>query len=198
MVKDIFITEKEIAEIAIEAGLTYAFLKTFLIVEAGSSGFDSKTGKILIQFEPHLFKQNFKTWWKNTKIALWETNKVENQVKEWSAFNSAYAEDAESAMLSTSIGLPQILGGHYKRLGYKSVGEMWDDFKAHERNQVKALVRFLKTDPKLWQAVKVKDWHLIATYYNGKYYKELAKKLGVKPYNEKLQETFAKYEKSHL
>lgn len=192
------LTDKDLAVIAKESGLTFAFLKTFIEVEAAGTGFDPKTGKILIQFEPHLFKQNFKDWWKNAKIAVWETNKVEPQPQEWQAFNSAFAEDKEAAMLSTSIGLPQILGAHYKRLGYKSVGEMWDDFKAGEINQIRALVKFIKTDSRLLKAVIAKDWHLVATLYNGKYYKQLAQKLRVKPYDQRLKETHDKYEKMYL
>ncbi|HCN48796.1 MAG TPA: hypothetical protein DIT10_06845 [Chryseobacterium sp.] len=37
-------------------------------------------------------------------------------------FNDAFAKDKDAAMKSTSIGLPQILGIHYKRLGFASVG----------------------------------------------------------------------------
>ena len=39
---------KEIAE---SIGLTYAHLKAFLVVESGGKGFDSSTGKLIIQFE---------------------------------------------------------------------------------------------------------------------------------------------------
>ena len=196
--KDKLINEKDIAEIAIKQGVEYAFLKAFLEVEANGRGFDVKTGKILIQFEPHLFKRNFKEWAKDNQLDVWENNKVDVQSKEWEAFNSAFKEDQESALKSTSIGLPQILGEHYKRLGYKTVGEMWDDFKAHERNQVLALVKFLKTDAKLWRAVQDKNWHLIASYYNGKFYKDLAKKLGTDPYDLKLERAYNKHKKTGL
>ena len=192
------VTDVQLAAIAKEEGLSFSFLKAFIDVEAAGNGFDPKTGKILIQFEPHLFKQNFKTWWKNAKIAVWETNKVEPQPQEWQAFNSAFAEDKEAAMLSTSIGLPQILGAHYKRLGFKSVGEMWDNFKESEYNQVKALVKFIKTDARLLKAVLEENYHLVATYYNGKYYRELAQKLRVKPYDERIKERHEKYKKLYL
>lgn len=39
-------------------------------------------------------------------------------------------------MKSTSIGLGQIMGFHYALLGYKTVGEMWDDAKKGLVNQV--------------------------------------------------------------
>ena len=76
----------------------------------------------------------------------------------------------------TSIGLPQIMGFHWKLLGYKSVGEMSNDFKKGEYQQVLALARFIKASPALDKAIKTKNFHLIATYYNGKDYARMAKK----------------------
>ena len=51
------ITNDQIREIANRFSLEFAALKTFIEVESGGSGFDKRTGKLLIQFEPHWFKR---------------------------------------------------------------------------------------------------------------------------------------------
>ena len=97
-----------------------AALLAFILVETGGQGFDKKTGKILIQFEPAWFKRQDPY----APSGLWSVNKVERQEKEWSAFNDAWKINPHAAMLSTSIGLGQIMGFNYRRIGYKSVDEM--------------------------------------------------------------------------
>ena len=183
------ITDNLLTEIAKANGLTFAQLRAFIEVESGGIGFDRKTGKIIIQFEPVWFRRNEPF----APSGAWSINKVDVQSKEWEAFNNAFKISPESAMKSTSIGLPQIMGFHYSRLGYKTVGAMWDDFKRGEYQQVLALVRFIKTDPKLYKALQNKDWHTVASIYNGAKYKEMAKKWGRTPYNISLEKAYKKY-----
>lgn len=170
--------------------IEYAALMAFIYAETGGGrGFDEKTGKIKIQFEPHKFRQF------SGKIdgQIWPANKIDVQSKEWPAFNEAFRIDPDAAMQATSIGLPQIMGFHWKRLGYSSVGEMWDDFKAGELNQIKALIRFIETDKRLFAALIDKDWHKVAMYYNGAGYAALAYKLGREPYNVTMKNAYEKY-----
>lgn len=183
------ITNQEINEIAISNNLDPATLKAFIEVESGGKGFDEKTGKILIQFEPSWFKKRAPY----APTGLWSVNKVDVQSKEWIAFNDAYSKDPQAAMESTSIGLPQILGIHYKRLGYNTVGEMWNDFKEGESNQIKALVKFIITDKELYSAIKLRNWHKVASIYNGASYAIMAKKWGREPYNISLEKAYKKY-----
>lgn len=166
----------------------FAMLKAFIAVESGGKGFDSKTGKLLIQFEPAWFKKKVPY----APSGKWSVNKVDVQSKEWEAFNNAFSLNPDGAMESTSIGLPQIMGFHWKKLGYSSVGAMWDDFKVSETNQVKALVKFIETDKMLLKAMKEKDWHRIASIYNGAGYKQLAEKLGREPYDVSLKKAYEK------
>lgn len=183
------ITDTQIAEIARNNGLTFAQLKAFIVVESGGRGFDEKTGKILIQFEPSWYRKL--TGYAPT--GAWSVNKVEVQSKEWIAFNDAFKKNHTAAMEATSIGMPQIMGFHWKRLGYSSVDAMWDDFKRGEYQQVLALVRFIKTDARLYKALKSCDWHTVATIYNGAAYKEMAKKWGREPYNISMEKAYKKY-----
>ena len=125
--------------------LDTASLLAFTSVETGGQGFDSKTGKITIQFEPVWFRKQAPY----APSGKWSVNKVEIQAKEWLALNDAFAKNPESAMKSTSIGLGQIMGFHYARLGYKTVGNMWDDAKKGIGRQVWQLVQFIETDKNL-------------------------------------------------
>lgn len=166
-----------------------AMLQSFISVESGGRGFDQSTGKILIQFEPRWFKKKAPY----APSGNWSVNKVDVQSKEWLAFNEAFRINPEAAMKSTSIGLPQIMGFHWKRLGYDSVGAMWDDFKESTQNQIAALIVFIETDRRLKQAMLDKDWHKVAMFYNGAGYAALAHKLGREPYNISLQKAYEKY-----
>ena len=182
------ITNDQIRKIALENGIEYAALKAFIQVETGGIGFASD-GKIIIQFEPAWFKRKAPY----APSGVWSVNKVDKQVREWLAFNDAFRKDANAAMESTSIGLGQIMGFHYKLLGFKTVGEMWDDAKKGELNQVLQMVKFIRSIPALLKALKEKNWHAVAGNYNGWGYKELAKKYGREPYNISLEKAYNKF-----
>jgi len=171
------------------AGLKPSQLLSFVEVETGGKGFDSDTGKLMIQFEP--------IWMKRlapyTPSGSWSINKVDVQSREWIAFNDAFKKNPNSAMESTSIGLGQIMGFHYKRLGFKTVGEMWDYSKESIDNQIELVIKFIKTDHNLLRALVEENWHIVASIYNGSQYKEMAKKWGREPYNESLKKANEKY-----
>ena len=141
-------------------------LLTFISVETGGYGFDQKTGKILIQFEPVWFKKLAP----KTPNGIWATNKVSVQSKEWEAFNDAFKRNSTAAMESCSIGRMQVMGEHWRRLGFKSVGEMWDFAKKSEANQLWLGLKFIQTDTSLFLALLKKDWKEVARRYNGKNY----------------------------
>lgn len=171
------------------SGIEPAALMAFIVVESGGLGFDRDTGKIIIQFEPAWFKRKSPY----TPSGKWSLNGVERQKAEWLAFNDAFKLHPDAAMESTSIGLPQIMGFHWKRLGYDSVGAMWDDFKSGEINQVKALIKFIETDRRLLAALLKADWHQVAMLYNGAGYAALAHKLGREPYNVSMAKAYEQY-----
>ena len=179
----------EIIDICKNQPINTADLLTFISVETGGQGFDSNTGKILIQFEPSWFRKKALY----APSGLWSVNKVDVQRKEWLAFNDAFSKNPDAAMKSTSIGLGQIMGLHYQRLGYKTVGDMWDDAKKGIDRQIRQLVKFINTDNKLKVALMNQDWHTVATIYNGAGYKQLALKYGRTPYDESMKYAYEKF-----
>ena len=169
--------------------LDWAAVMSFIEVETGGRGFDEKTGKIIIQFEPSWFKKKAPY----APSGLWSVNKVDVQSREWEAFNDAFQKNLDAAMQSTSIGMGQIMGFHYERLGYNSVGEMWNDAKKGIDRQIWQMLQFIETDRRLKTAIKIHAWSMATDIYNGSGSRELAIKNGWVPYEEKLRIAYAKY-----
>ena len=183
--------DKKIIEIVKKSKLDTAVLLAFISVETGGFGFDQTTGKILIQFEPAWFKKKAPY----APSGVWSVNKVDVQSKEWLAFNDAFKKNQNAAMESTSIGLGQIMGFHYKTLGYSSVGDMWDDAKKGIEQQINQIIGFINSDKRLLKAIEEKNWDRIASIYNGAGYKELAKKYGREPYDISMKKAYEKFSK---
>ncbi len=168
-------------------------LVAFIEVESGGKGFNAD-GKLIIQFEPVWFRRKAPY----APSGTWSLNKVERQSREWIAFNDAFMINPTAAMESTSIGLGQVMGFHYKRLGYKTVGEMWDDAKRGEDRQIFQMTEFIRTDRRLLSALKRKDWHTVAVRYNGAGYQALAKRYGREPYNISMKKAYNRYKSRGL
>lgn len=177
-----------VKQTATEFDFDYLAVAAFIEVESGGEGFDYKTGKILIQFEPVWFRRRAPY----APSGAWSVNRVDVQRKEWEAFNNAFRLNPVAAMESTSIGLGQIMGFHFARLGYKTVGEMWDAAKKGLHYQVWQIFQFIETDKQLQAAILNKDWTKIATIYNGAKFRELAKKYGRVPYDISMKDAYQK------
>lgn len=162
------ITDQDYQQISNEFGIPVASIKAVCSVEGSGKGYDELTQKILIQFEPSWFKRKAPF----TPSGKWSVNGVERQSNEWSAFNDAFQKNANGAMESTSIGMMQVMGFHWKLLGFHSVGEMWDYAKESEANQVRLGMRFIKSNSKMFGALVNKDWKVFAYYYNGEQYRK--------------------------
>ena len=169
--------------------LDWAAVMSFIEVETGGRGFDEKTGKIIIQFEPSWFKKKAPY----APSGLWSVNKVDVQSREWEAFNDAFKKNPDAAMQATSIGLGQIMGFHYGRLGYNSVGEMWDDAKKGIDRQIWQICTFINTSSNLRMALRLRDWGMVARIYNGAGFRDIAKKYNRVPYDESMKAAYAKY-----
>jgi len=172
-------------EISKKFGFDTAVMLAFIAVETGGKGFNHD-GKIMIQFEPHWFKKKAPY----APSGKWSLNKVEVQSKEWPAFNDAFVKNKDAAMESTSIGLGQIMGFHFRRLGFKTVGDMWNHAKKSLENQIWQIAKFIDTDSALKNAIKNKDWLTIAKIYNGAGFMEIARKYGREPYNISMENAY--------
>ncbi|KJZ51977.1 N-acetylmuramidase domain-containing protein [Pseudomonas marginalis] len=75
--------------------------------------------------------------------------------------------DDTAALESASWGAFQIMGFHWKRLGYASVQAFVAAMTAGESQQLDAFTRFIETDPVLHKALKGRKWAEFARLYNG-------------------------------
>lgn len=190
------ITDEQIKNIATKFGLTWKHVKTVLLIESAGSGFDNATGKIKIQFEPHVFHRQLAlkkitSTLKFISGTLYQVfvgnkvieNKVDVQSKEWVAFNAAIAINEDAAYRATSFGLGQIMGFNCTYCGFKTAKEMADNFSISEENQLTGMMQFIKSQPKMFNALVKCDWTTFASLYNGPAYKKFS-------YDTKLKNTF--------
>ena len=158
-------------------------------VESGGQAFGTD-GRTLIRFENHLFynywgKNNVdkfnkfftfdlgQRWighkWRSDAQGAW-IDFHGNQAREWEVFNFARALDETAAMLSISMGAPQIMGFNYSVIGYASVQDMFTAFARSERDQVIGFFDFIQgvlPNGGAVKALQAKNYTLFATIYNG-------------------------------
>lgn len=83
----------------------------------------------------------------------------------------AAALDKQAAYESTSWGLGQVMGFHWKALGYGSVLALVDHARRGAGGQIELMARFIRANPKLKAALAKGDWATFASGYNGPGYK---------------------------
>jgi hypothetical protein len=185
------LTPDQIAEAATTAGFEPRAVRAVIQVETGGSGYDARTGWLLIQFEPTWFKRLLpkaklaainaaaaaKEHTAKQQVLLhnWritQANAVEGQLRERLAFDAATSIDPRTAQLATRWGLPQMMGFNAQACGYPTVEAMVEAFRVSEANQVAGMLRFIKGNKKMADALKQKDWGVLAYYYNGPAYKQ--------------------------
>jgi hypothetical protein len=86
----------------------------------------------------------------------------------WDQFVRAAALDPVAAAEATSWGPFQIMGFHWKALGYSSVAKFVDDVDGPDDDgQMDMFVRFVKADGRLLRAIREGDWETWEEVYNG-------------------------------
>jgi len=80
---------------------------------------------------------------------------------------AAYKLDKEAALKSTSWGKFQILGLNHSSAGFGNVMDFVRSLSRSEKTHLKAFVSFIKSDAKLLNAIRNKDWTTFAISYNG-------------------------------
>ncbi|MYM70528.1 DUF3380 domain-containing protein [Pseudoduganella sp. FT55W] len=91
-----------------------------------------------------------------------------------------------AAYEACSWGAFQIMGYHWKDLGYESLAEFVAAMEESEAEQLGAFVRFIAQDAALLAALKARKWSTFAKLYNGPDY---ARNL----YDAKLAQAYTKY-----
>lgn len=175
-----FLSQKDINKVAKDLAVQPAAINAVREVEAGGTGFQGERPKIL--FEGHVFYRQLKKHGINPVQHLAGNEDI--LYPDWSASNRKYYKmdqyarlkkakkiDAAAAMESASWGLFQIMGYHWKDLGYKSVKKFVKQMRKDEGEHLKAFAAYLKAN-NLVKPLQALDWATFAEGYNGSGYKE--------------------------
>ncbi|UYF73037.1 N-acetylmuramidase family protein [Acinetobacter ursingii] len=172
------ITLQQIAEAAKSINVPTAALQAVMKVEAKGSGFNTD-GTPVILFERHVFRNRLIT---NGKASI--ADKVMRARPDLCAttsggyglysaqhgrLNAACQYDRNSALESASWGLGQVMGYHWKALGYASLQAFINAMYKDEASQLDAMCRFIKFNG-LDKYLRKQDWKNFAFNYNGKEY----------------------------
>lgn len=186
------LSDSDIVEAADSLGVEAAALKAVIVIEARSSGFDSK-GRPTILFERH------KMWSELGKINYFTMRSRLNAEHpdicdpraggynvrpQYEKLAIAQAVNWDAAHKSASWGLGQVMGFNAESLGYATLKEFIDAMYESEAKQLDAMCRFIKVNH-LVDELQRKDWAGFARGYNGSAYR-------VNKYDEKLAAAYAK------
>lgn len=174
-------------------GVPVAAIRAVTDVESKGSGFHDD-GRPLILFERHIMRRQLVKAGKavadleikfpsvvNAKPGGYKGGKAEHD-----RLGLAATINRQCALESCSWGMFQVLGLHWKLLGYASVQEFVNAMYRDEAAHLDAFVRFIKANPHLHKALKAQDWESLAAGYNGPGY-------AVNKYDTKLAAAFDKH-----
>lgn len=195
-----------LTELSDKKQLDVACALAVLCVESSGKGFEqNNSDRMIIRFEnhkfwkfwgknnPQQFRQHFryssdKVWrgheWRREPSGEWQSFHG-IQKNEWQVFEFARQLDENAAILSISMGAPQIMGFHFERIGYQSVVEMFNAFAGSIQGQVNGLFDFFS--PRMLQYLKDVAFEDFAGMYNGKGQKKV--------YGAKIQKHYAAFKK---
>lgn len=142
------ITDADIAKAAAELDVTPAHIRMVRTVESGGKSFDDR-GRPVILFEPHIFHKRTAGKWSPSDFsyAAWRTKPYpKGYDARWAQMGQAAAHDEAAALESASWGLFQIMGYHWRALGYASPQGMVKAMTASEAGHLDAMVRFIRVN----------------------------------------------------
>jgi hypothetical protein len=121
------------------------------------TAYDPRTGLVIIRFEPHIFQRQAK------RDVLYGRG---GQQHEWLNLARAYDLDPQAALLSTSWGLPQLMGFNWRLTPHPSVQAMVLAFQDSCEAQVAGFFEFMARNG-LGGYVLNADWQGFTRRYNG-------------------------------
>ncbi|MBT8381194.1 MAG: N-acetylmuramidase family protein [Ignavibacteria bacterium] len=189
-----FLAEKDLIDLAKELKVEVAAVKAVYEVESSGRGFLT-SGKPKILFEGHIFWKrlkvhglnplNLKAGNEDVLYAKWTTKFYKGGEREYDRLNKAIKIHNAAALESASWGIFQIMGYHYKKVGYNTVEDYVKAMNKSERFHLKAFGKFIKSEG-LVKHLKTKAWNKFARGYNGAGYKK-------NKYHTKLAAAYKKY-----
>lgn len=188
------LTTEQIKTVAKENNIPYAALRAVIEVEAKGDGFNAD-GTPVILFERHIFRRRLIANGKES-LAIRLTKERPDicnttmggygkYSQQHNRMNDAAKYDRTSALESASWGLFQVMGFHWKSLGYPTLQSFINSMYKDEMGQLEAGIRFIKVN-KLDRHLRNEDWAAFAKGYNGASY-------AVNKYDVKLAAAYNKF-----
>jgi hypothetical protein len=164
-----------VAGIAADLGIEAAALMAVVEVESGGKLFAQVNGRDepLIRFEGHYFHRLLPAVKRNhaviSGLAHPVAGKVRNpltQAGRWRLLARACEIDREAGLCSVSWGVGQVMGAHWRWLGYAGVEALVAEARSDLEGQVRLFARFVEKAG-LKERLNAHDWAGFARAYNG-------------------------------
>lgn len=157
-----------------------AVILAVIDVESAGKLFADVNGELLpvIRWEGHYFDRLVpaakRDAARKAKLASPTAGKIPNplsQAKRYEILERAAQIDAEAAYSSISIGIGQVMGAHWKDLGYPSATKMFQHAKTGLSGQLDLMIEFIKENDLVDELQRL-DWSAFARGYNGPAYRK--------------------------
>ena len=142
------ISDADITRAAARLKVSPAHIRAIMKVEGGGASFDKK-GRPIILFEPHIFHRRTGGRFSPSTFSyrIWRTHPYPRTFDgRWRQMADAAAKDVNAALESASWGMFQIMGFHWKSLGYASVHAFVESMVASEAGHLDAVVGFVEAN----------------------------------------------------
>lgn len=187
-------TVAAITRVANKHDIEPAALCAVVEVESGGKAFAIVDGgkEPIIRFEGHYFHRLLSPIEQGKAVqaglASPKAGAVKNpgsQAARWDMLKRACEIDRHAAYQSVSWGVGQVMGSHWKWLGFGSVQALVDMARMSVDGQIELMVRFIIKSG-LTSALKNHDWAEFARRYNGPAYKK-------NQYDTRMAKAYARY-----
>jgi hypothetical protein len=196
-----FLSQRDLHSAADLLNVDLASIFAIKDVESRGNGY-LPDGRVVILYERHIMRKRLKANGFNaaaiTQLQGRYPNLVNNTTGGYRGMSAEHYRlslacdiDITSAYESCSWGLFQIMGYHWKTVGYNSPDDFIRAMRENEGNQLHAFCQFIKADRKLHTALQAQDWAAFARIYNGPNYKK-------NQYDKRLQTAYENYQDSEV
>lgn len=169
------LTEQNFQDAAKRLGVPVAAIKAVTKVESKGEGFmalpGSSTKVPVILYERHIMDRLLRA----KGIVITNQPDLVNPTpggygkysEQPAKLERAARIDRECALQSCSWGLFQIMGFHFKRVGFPTIQAFVNAMYRSEKDQLDAFIAFIETDDVLLNSLRKLDWATFARRYNG-------------------------------
>ena len=172
--------EADLAKAAERLGVSVAAIKAVNAIESRGHGFLDDDRRPVILYERHVMYDQLEAIGadaaglseKYPNLVSKKRGGYAGGASEYARLQQAFGINRACALASCSWGQFQIMGYHWKALGYESIEAFVAEMEKSEAAQLGAFVRFIEADPDLHKALKARKWTEFAKRYNGPAYKD--------------------------